>query len=186
MHAGPPAGLALLKRLETDTRVSSSRRFHAVRAHLLELSGDESGGVSRIPDRPQPRDQYSSNGAIYTSKSPDCSTRPDPHQPSPTGGSSHIHDDPATPRPGREVARPNGHGRVRATSHGPHPPAPRTAVLSKRTLPPAHSPSGAPLRDPSPGRDPPARRRRRNSTVRCREEFCDGVGDLGGTFLGGK
>jgi RNA polymerase sigma factor (sigma-70 family) len=37
--AGPGAGLELLRRLEPDGRVNSDRRFHAVRAHLLELAG---------------------------------------------------------------------------------------------------------------------------------------------------
>jgi len=37
--AGPGAGLELLRRLEPDDRINSDRRFHAVRAHLLELDG---------------------------------------------------------------------------------------------------------------------------------------------------
>jgi RNA polymerase sigma factor (sigma-70 family) len=39
MVAGPRAGLTLLHGLETDSRMTTSRRFHAVRAHLLEQSG---------------------------------------------------------------------------------------------------------------------------------------------------
>jgi RNA polymerase sigma factor (sigma-70 family) len=40
MATGPRAGLALLQGLESDRRMTTSRRFHAVRAHLLEQSGD--------------------------------------------------------------------------------------------------------------------------------------------------
>ena len=40
MATGPRAGLALLSRLESDPRINADRRFHAVRAHLLERSGD--------------------------------------------------------------------------------------------------------------------------------------------------
>jgi RNA polymerase sigma factor (sigma-70 family) len=36
---GPGAGLALLGSLESDARMATSRRFHAVRGHLLEQSG---------------------------------------------------------------------------------------------------------------------------------------------------
>ena len=40
MADGPRAGLELLQRLEGDPRINSDRRFHAVRAHLLEMDGD--------------------------------------------------------------------------------------------------------------------------------------------------
>jgi RNA polymerase sigma factor (sigma-70 family) len=40
MATGPRAGLALLNRLESDPRINADRRFHAVRAHLLERNGD--------------------------------------------------------------------------------------------------------------------------------------------------
>jgi predicted RNA polymerase sigma factor len=40
MVDGPRAGLELLRRLEDDPRIDSDRRFHAVRAHLLETEGD--------------------------------------------------------------------------------------------------------------------------------------------------
>ena len=40
MATGPRAGLALLQGLESDSRMTTSRRFHAVRAHLLEQSGE--------------------------------------------------------------------------------------------------------------------------------------------------
>jgi predicted RNA polymerase sigma factor len=36
---GPRAGLALLAELEADPRVNNDRRFHAARAHFLELNG---------------------------------------------------------------------------------------------------------------------------------------------------
>ncbi len=40
MVHGPAAGLGLLADLESDPRMSSGRRLHAVRAHLLERQGD--------------------------------------------------------------------------------------------------------------------------------------------------
>ena len=40
MVHGPSKGLELLDRLRADDRVASHHRFHAVRAHLLELTGD--------------------------------------------------------------------------------------------------------------------------------------------------
>jgi RNA polymerase sigma factor (sigma-70 family) len=40
MATGPHAGLALLQGLESDCRMATSRRFHAVRAHLLEQGGE--------------------------------------------------------------------------------------------------------------------------------------------------
>jgi RNA polymerase sigma factor (sigma-70 family) len=40
MATGPRAGLALLNRLDSDPRINTDRRFHAVRAHLLERNGD--------------------------------------------------------------------------------------------------------------------------------------------------
>lgn len=39
MVRGPEAGLELLDALGSDTRVNDDRRFHAVRAHLLEMIG---------------------------------------------------------------------------------------------------------------------------------------------------
>ncbi len=39
MVQGPEAGLELLRRLDSDTRINADRRFHAVRAHLLEMTG---------------------------------------------------------------------------------------------------------------------------------------------------
>jgi RNA polymerase sigma factor (sigma-70 family) len=43
MVRGPEAGLALLSTLDSDVRMTSQHRLHAVRAHLLELAGDASG-----------------------------------------------------------------------------------------------------------------------------------------------
>jgi RNA polymerase sigma factor (sigma-70 family) len=40
MVHGPRAGLDRLAPLETDHRIAATHRFHAVRAHLLELAGD--------------------------------------------------------------------------------------------------------------------------------------------------
>jgi len=41
MVRGPRAGLALLATLDSDPRMASHHRLHAVRAHLLELAGDD-------------------------------------------------------------------------------------------------------------------------------------------------
>jgi len=46
MVRGPDAGLGLLARLEPDQRMAASHRFHAVRAHLLEMSGDREAARS--------------------------------------------------------------------------------------------------------------------------------------------
>ncbi|MEJ7690824.1 MAG: sigma-70 family RNA polymerase sigma factor [Nocardioidaceae bacterium] len=43
MADGPAAGLGILAGLEDELRVSGHHRFHAVRGHLLELSGDHAG-----------------------------------------------------------------------------------------------------------------------------------------------
>lgn len=40
MARGPRAGLDLLTGLEADQRITGGHRFHAVRAHLLEMAGD--------------------------------------------------------------------------------------------------------------------------------------------------
>jgi RNA polymerase sigma factor (sigma-70 family) len=45
MVAGPRAGLTLLQGLAADTRMTANRRFHAVRAHLLEQSGDRAAAL---------------------------------------------------------------------------------------------------------------------------------------------
>jgi predicted RNA polymerase sigma factor len=41
MHRGPDAGLARLALLDDDERLASHHRVHAVRAHLLELLGED-------------------------------------------------------------------------------------------------------------------------------------------------
>ncbi|MEA2682642.1 MAG: hypothetical protein QOK05_970 [Chloroflexota bacterium] len=43
MVDGPGAGLDVLANLESDERVAGDHRLHAVRAHLLEMSGDSHG-----------------------------------------------------------------------------------------------------------------------------------------------
>jgi RNA polymerase sigma factor (sigma-70 family) len=43
MARGPHEGLDLLGKLEADERIADDHRFHAVRAHLLELAGDPAG-----------------------------------------------------------------------------------------------------------------------------------------------
>ena len=45
MATGPRAGLSLLGQLDNDVRVTSNRRFHAVRAQLLERDGDLAGAL---------------------------------------------------------------------------------------------------------------------------------------------
>ncbi len=43
MVRGPAAGLVILDELATDERIAGDHRLHAVRAHLLELAGDQRG-----------------------------------------------------------------------------------------------------------------------------------------------
>ena len=43
MAAGPKEGLALLEPLESDGRMKDHHRLEAVKAHLLEMSGDLDG-----------------------------------------------------------------------------------------------------------------------------------------------
>jgi len=45
MTAGPLAGLELVQGLAADARINADRRFHSVRGHLLEMTGDRSGAV---------------------------------------------------------------------------------------------------------------------------------------------
>jgi RNA polymerase sigma factor (sigma-70 family) len=40
MARGPGAGLGLLEALQADERIAGDHRFHAARAHMLEMSGD--------------------------------------------------------------------------------------------------------------------------------------------------
>jgi predicted RNA polymerase sigma factor len=61
MVRGPAAGLELLKPLDADDRLAGHHRLHAVRAHLLEMSGDHdaalahyrtaAGRTTSIPER---------------------------------------------------------------------------------------------------------------------------------------
>jgi RNA polymerase sigma factor (sigma-70 family) len=46
MITGPRAGLELIRQLEADPRINADRRFHAVRAHLLELAGDHAAALA--------------------------------------------------------------------------------------------------------------------------------------------
>lgn len=46
MVSGPQAGLSVLEGLESDGRMQTSRRFHAVRAHLLEQDGDRAAALT--------------------------------------------------------------------------------------------------------------------------------------------
>jgi RNA polymerase sigma factor (sigma-70 family) len=45
MVTGPRAGLELIRCLEADSRINADRRFHAVRAHLLEMAGDRAAAL---------------------------------------------------------------------------------------------------------------------------------------------
>jgi hypothetical protein len=45
MVSGAGAGLELLRRLEADPRMTGNRRFHAVRAHLLERDGNPAAAL---------------------------------------------------------------------------------------------------------------------------------------------
>jgi RNA polymerase sigma factor (sigma-70 family) len=62
MADGPGDGLALLGDLEADQRIASGHRFHAARAHLLEMAGDRDAAraayteaARRAPSLPQQR-----------------------------------------------------------------------------------------------------------------------------------
>jgi predicted RNA polymerase sigma factor len=46
MVDGPSAGLELLKGLDKDSRLSGHYRLDAVRAHLLEMAGDQAGAIA--------------------------------------------------------------------------------------------------------------------------------------------
>ncbi|MCW2919367.1 MAG: putative polymerase, sigma-24 subunit, subfamily [Actinomycetia bacterium] len=46
MIRGPQAGLTLLRPLEADDRITRGHRLHAVRAHLLEMAGDQDAARS--------------------------------------------------------------------------------------------------------------------------------------------
>jgi RNA polymerase sigma factor (sigma-70 family) len=46
MIRGPQAGLALLRPLDADDRITRGHRLHAVRAHLLEMAGDQDAARS--------------------------------------------------------------------------------------------------------------------------------------------
>ena len=45
MVHGPSKGLELLRRLDTDARLSGHYRLHAVRAHLLDMVGDYENAI---------------------------------------------------------------------------------------------------------------------------------------------
>jgi len=46
MVQGPPAGLELLRELDSDGRLKGHHRLDAVRAHLLEMAGDHGGAIA--------------------------------------------------------------------------------------------------------------------------------------------
>jgi predicted RNA polymerase sigma factor len=45
MITGPRAGLELIQHLGADPRINADRRFHAVRAHLLEMAGERAAAL---------------------------------------------------------------------------------------------------------------------------------------------
>jgi predicted RNA polymerase sigma factor len=62
MARGPGAGLSLLAELANDERLTAGHRFHAVRAHVLEMAGDHEaarasylGAASRATSLPHQR-----------------------------------------------------------------------------------------------------------------------------------
>jgi predicted RNA polymerase sigma factor len=50
MVHGPAAGLALLEALDKDSRLANHHRLSAVRAHLLEMSGDLDAAIENYQD----------------------------------------------------------------------------------------------------------------------------------------
>jgi predicted RNA polymerase sigma factor len=46
MVDGPAAGLEMLETLDVEGRLAGHHRLHAVRAHLLEMSGDRAGAMA--------------------------------------------------------------------------------------------------------------------------------------------
>jgi len=50
MITGPRAALELIRQLEADPRINADRRFHAVRAHLLEQAGDHAAALGAYRD----------------------------------------------------------------------------------------------------------------------------------------
>jgi predicted RNA polymerase sigma factor len=57
MAGGAQAGLDLLGELEADERLAGDHRLHAVRAHLLEMAGDQAAA----------RDTYQAAARLTTS-----------------------------------------------------------------------------------------------------------------------
>jgi RNA polymerase sigma factor (sigma-70 family) len=53
MVEGPKVGLGLLTDLQTDQRIAEDHRFHAVRAHLIEMSGDHPAAYDSYLDAAQ-------------------------------------------------------------------------------------------------------------------------------------
>jgi len=45
MIAGPRAGLERIRQIEADPRINADRRFHAVRAHMLEMAGERAAAL---------------------------------------------------------------------------------------------------------------------------------------------
>jgi predicted RNA polymerase sigma factor len=45
MIAGPRAGLERIRQIKADPRINADRRFHAVRAHMLEMAGERAAAL---------------------------------------------------------------------------------------------------------------------------------------------
>ncbi|MEU7861118.1 sigma-70 family RNA polymerase sigma factor [Nonomuraea sp. NPDC049141] len=80
MVDGPAAGLALLAELEKDVRIAEDHRLHAVRAHLLERSGDHraaraayEAAARRTSSLQQQRYLHAKAGALTTRAAEDTS-----------------------------------------------------------------------------------------------------------------
>jgi predicted RNA polymerase sigma factor len=71
MADGPHAGLALLDELRADKRIADDHRYHAVRAHLLEMAGERMAArdaylaaAQRATNLPQQRHLHARAAAI--------------------------------------------------------------------------------------------------------------------------
>ncbi|WP_433512956.1 RNA polymerase sigma factor [Nonomuraea sp. CA-143628] len=82
MVDGPEAGLALLEKLAHDVRIAEDHRLHAVRAHLLEMSGDHQAArasyeaaAQRTSSLQQQRYLHAKAGALTTRTARSLTTR---------------------------------------------------------------------------------------------------------------
>jgi len=79
MSRSPHAGLELLGSLEADTRIAGDHRLSAVRAHLLEMTGDTARARKSYQIRPQPSERPTwPNSATSTPEPLSWATTDDP------------------------------------------------------------------------------------------------------------